>query len=78
MRSILTAAMAALLLLAGCAPQSDGSAAGHPNLIVVREFPFSAGVVTLETGVDVVRAAEAVLASARTGETVTAVGPRKS
>jgi UDP-N-acetylglucosamine 3-dehydrogenase len=37
-----------------------------------------ADVVTLEAGVEVVRAAEAVLESAKTGETVTAIAARKS
>src|SRR5437762_5944044 len=48
MRSVLNAAVAALLLaiLAGCVPQAGGP--GHPNLIIVREFAFSPGVVTLD------------------------------
>jgi UDP-N-acetylglucosamine 3-dehydrogenase len=49
----------------------------HEAFLNLIEGRRDAGVVTLEAGVDVVRSAEAVLASARTGETVTAVGPRK-
>src|SRR6266852_7725900 len=49
MRSVLTAASASLFvaLLAGCAPERAASAA-HPNPIIVREFTFSLGVVTLD------------------------------
>ncbi len=49
MRPDLTAASAFLLLviLAGCVPQSAGGPA-HPNPIIVREFAFSPGVVTLD------------------------------
>jgi UDP-N-acetylglucosamine 3-dehydrogenase len=49
----------------------------HEAFLNLIEGRRDAGVVTLEAGVDVVRSAEAVLASARTGETVTAVAPRK-
>ena len=50
MRSALTAAAAALFLvaLAGCVPQSQTAAPAHPNLIIVREFTFSPEVVTLD------------------------------
>ena len=52
MRSVLTALTAALVLLvlAGCAPQRIGEAAPpvHPNLIAVREFAYSPGIVTLD------------------------------
>ena len=49
MRSILCAAVAALflVLLGGCAPQHAGGPT-HPNLIAVREFAFSTGVVALD------------------------------
>jgi hypothetical protein len=49
MRPALTAASASLLLviLAGCVPQVAGDPA-HPNPIIVREFAFSPGVVTLD------------------------------
>ena len=53
MRSALTpvaAAVAAALVLvnlAGCVPETGGPAA-HPNPIIVREFTFSLGVVTLD------------------------------
>ncbi len=49
MRSVLTAASAALfaVALAGCVPERAGSPA-HPNPIIVREFTFSLGVVTLD------------------------------
>ena len=49
MRSVLKAVVAALLLatLGGCIPQVAGPG-GHPNLIIVREFAFSLGVVTLD------------------------------
>jgi len=48
MRPVLSAATAALLLaiLAGCVPQPGGLA--HPNPIIVREFTFSLGVITLD------------------------------
>ena len=49
MRPALTAASASLVLviLAGCVPQvAEGPA--HPNPIIVREFAFSPGVVTLD------------------------------
>jgi len=48
MRSVLTAAAAALLIvaLAGCVPQTASPA--HPNPIIVREFAASPGVVTLD------------------------------
>ena len=44
MRSVLNAAVAALLLaiLAGCVPQAGGP--GHPNLIIVREFAGALGL----------------------------------
>jgi hypothetical protein len=47
MRAILRAAAAAVLLalLAACAVQTEG---GHPNLIIVREFSVSPGVITLD------------------------------
>jgi len=49
MRSVLTAASAALfaVALAGCVPERAGSPA-HPNPIIVREFAASPGVVTLD------------------------------
>jgi hypothetical protein len=49
MRSSLTAAAAALLLalLAGCGAQPEGGGS-HPNLIIVRDFAVSPGVVTLD------------------------------
>src|SRR5258708_6733077 len=49
MRSVLTAASAALfaVALAGCVPERAGSPV-HPNPIIVREFTFSLGVVTLD------------------------------
>jgi len=49
MRLVLTAAATALLFvgLAGCVPQETGALA-HPNPIIVREFTFSPGVVTLD------------------------------
>jgi hypothetical protein len=49
MRSALTAAAAVcfLVALAGCVPQAVGPSA-HPNPIIVREFAFSLGVVTLD------------------------------
>jgi hypothetical protein len=49
MRPTLTAASAFLLLaiLAGCVPQPAGSPA-HPNPIIVREFTYSLGVITLD------------------------------
>ena len=49
MRSVLTAASAGLfaVALAGCVPERAGSPA-HPNPIIVREFTFSLGVVTLD------------------------------
>jgi hypothetical protein len=49
MRSGLKAAAAALFLvaLAGCVPQGAGPPA-HPNPIIVREFAFSLGVITLD------------------------------
>ncbi len=50
----------------------------HEAFLNLIEGRRDAGVVTLEAGVEVVRAAEAVLQSARTGETVTAVGPLES
>jgi hypothetical protein len=47
MRTILRAAAAAVLLalLAACTVQTES---GHPNLIIVREFSVSPGVVTLD------------------------------
>jgi hypothetical protein len=49
MRPTLTAVSAFLLLvsLAGCVPQGAGNLA-HPNPIIVREFTYSLGVVTLD------------------------------
>ena len=49
MRSVLTAVSAALfaVTLAGCVPERGGSPV-HPNPIIVREFSFSLGVVTLD------------------------------
>ena len=49
MGSILKAAAAAILLalLAACGGQQEG-AGGHPNLIIVREFSASPGVITLD------------------------------
>ena len=49
MRSVLTAAFAALFVvaLAGCVPQAAGPPV-HPNPIIVREFAVSPGVVTLD------------------------------
>ena len=49
MRSLLTAVSAVLFVvaLAGCVPERAGSPA-HPNPIIVREFTFSLGVVTLD------------------------------
>ena len=34
--------------LGGCADQADSQAAGHPNLIIVRDFAAPLGVVTLD------------------------------
>jgi hypothetical protein len=50
MRSVLTVAAAALMLvcLAGCVPQDASDASAHPNPIIVREFTYSLGVVTLD------------------------------
>jgi hypothetical protein len=50
MRSVLTAAAAALMLggLAGCVPQGQTAASAHPNSIIVRAFAFSPEVVTLD------------------------------
>jgi hypothetical protein len=50
MRSALTAAPVFLLVaaLAGCTPEPGESASGHPHSIIVREFAFSAGIVTLD------------------------------
>lgn len=50
MRSPLTAAVAVLLLavLAGCVPQQEGGPAAHPHPIIIREFTFSPGVITLD------------------------------
>lgn len=50
MRLGLTAAVAALLLVivSSCVPQQSESKTGHPDLIIVREFTFSPGVVTLD------------------------------
>jgi hypothetical protein len=50
MRSGLAAAWAGLLclLLAGCGPQYAAPPTGHPNPILIREFAFSPGVVTLD------------------------------
>lgn len=49
MRRSLVAAAAALLLLGGCAEHVENAGgAGHPNLIVVREFAAPVGVVTLD------------------------------
>ena len=49
MRSALTAASAALFLVAlvGCVPERAGSPA-HPNPIIVREFTYSLGNLTLD------------------------------
>ncbi len=49
MRPALTAAVASLLLviLAGCVPQ-PGERPAHPNPIIVREFAFSLGIITLD------------------------------
>jgi hypothetical protein len=49
MHSVLRAAIAALVLtaLAACMPEGPGPS-GHPNLVIVREFAFSPGVVTLD------------------------------
>jgi hypothetical protein len=49
MGSFLKAAAAAILLalLAACTAQPEGGG-GHPNLIIVREFSASSGVVTLD------------------------------
>jgi len=49
MRAILNAAAAAFLLalLAGCTAQPEGGGS-HPNLIIVREFSVSPGVITLD------------------------------
>lgn len=49
MRWTPTAAIAALLLivLAACVPQQEGGPA-HPDPIIIREFAFSPGVVTLD------------------------------
>lgn len=49
MRSLFHAAVAALFLavLAGCARERPGGLT-HPNLIAVREFAFSTGVVALD------------------------------
>jgi hypothetical protein len=44
---IATAAALILVILAGCVPQLGGSPA-HPNPIIVREFEFSPGIVTLD------------------------------
>jgi len=51
MRPVLSAATAALLLviLAGCVPQPAGLA--HPNPIILREFTFSLGVITLDPSI---------------------------
>ncbi|HEX3953089.1 MAG TPA: DUF4410 domain-containing protein [Stellaceae bacterium] len=50
MRSTLIAAAAAILcLLAGCVQQQAGTGGGgHPNLIIVRQFTVSPGLVTLD------------------------------
>lgn len=50
MRSFLSAAIAALLLavLAGCIADQEGGPGGHPNPIIIREFTFSPGVITLD------------------------------
>src|SRR5271154_1335712 len=50
MHSTLTAAAVALGLvaLAGCVPQGESVPLAHPNPIIVREFAFSPGVVTLD------------------------------
>ena len=45
----------------------------HEAFVDLIEGRRDAGVVTLEAGVEVVRVAEAVLDSARTGETMTTV-----
>ncbi|HLY46122.1 MAG TPA: hypothetical protein VKQ73_11125 [Stellaceae bacterium] len=48
MRLTLTAAAALLLaILTGCVAQREAGP-GHPNLIIVREFAFSPGAVTLD------------------------------
>lgn len=69
MRFVLTGAAAALLLvaLAGCVLQSGAVAPAHPNLIIVREFSFSPGVVTLDPsfGFSLSRRAPGVPASER-------------
>lgn len=52
MRSFLTAACAAFLLVAVAGCMQHRAATGvdaHPNLIVVREFAFSPGVITLDS-----------------------------
>jgi hypothetical protein len=50
MRSALTAAFVCLPLvaLAGCVPEMGESAPAHPAPIIVREFAFSPGIVTLD------------------------------
>jgi hypothetical protein len=46
---IAAAAFAVFTLLAACVPQhGNDPGADHPNLVVVREFAFSPGVVTLD------------------------------
>lgn len=49
MRAILQAAAAAVLfaLLAACTMQTE-EGGGHPNLVVVREFSVSPGIITLD------------------------------
>jgi hypothetical protein len=70
MRSVLTAASAALfaVALAGCVPDRAGNPA-HPNPIIVREFAFSLGVVTLDPsfGFSLHRGASGVPPSQRAG-----------
>src|SRR5881394_211061 len=70
MRSVLTAISAALFLaaLAGCVPERGGSPV-HPNPIIVREFSFSLGVVTLDPsfGFSLYRGASGVPPSQRAG-----------
>lgn len=51
MRSAPTAAIAAFLLavLAGCVPQRETTGPpDHPNLVIVREFAFSPGIIALD------------------------------
>lgn len=50
MRSILSAAVAAVLLawLAACTSEPESGSLSHPNPIIVREFAVSPGVVTLD------------------------------